>query len=93
MPQQHPAAAIAAAVCNRCCCWCWCCREAGSTELDLEVLMATCLALKQAAEFSNEADNYLPLADAVHQVRRWLAGKQLAGQQLAGQQLAGQQLA
>jgi hypothetical protein len=46
-----------------------CCREAGSTELDLEVLMATVTALKQAAEFSSEADNYLPLADAVAQVR------------------------
>ncbi|WIA10207.1 hypothetical protein OEZ85_010410 [Tetradesmus obliquus] len=47
-------------------------REAGSTELDLEVLMATCLALKQAAEFSSEADNYLPLADAVAQVVEWM---------------------
>jgi hypothetical protein len=32
--------------------------------------MATVTALKQAAEFSSEADNYLPLADAVAQV--WL---------------------
>jgi hypothetical protein len=31
--------------------------------------MATVTALKQAAEFSSEADNYLPLAEAVAQVR------------------------
>jgi hypothetical protein len=37
--------------------------------------MATVIALKHAAEFSSETDNYLPLADAVHQVRCTLAGK------------------